>query len=611
MKCLLAAILALVMFSGCAAQTRQPETATETTVAEEGTQKLYDPSSAMEKATGGAIRGYTLDGSCVGAEQMGDGLLLFFSQEQQTRLVLCTGKGATVKAETTLDCVLTPGGGTVAVSDKGMAYYDPAAREVVLLGPQLQVATRTAVPQNLEGTPLLSQDLSVLYYFTGSDIRALDLETGTSRLLKSQQVLWQELVQCCFDDSVLVCQVGEADGDVYTSFLSAENGETLGTDPSMETLETCGDGYLLVRTSGTVREVLFGGLEEPLQALNIQLENETLYPALALGGAVTASQEETGVLLTLYSISSGRKTAEVTLPDIASVQFLQAQEQGVWFLGTQKETGGKGLYYWDAAKSAVEEETVYTGQRYTAQEPDTQTLKEYVDQARQMGNTYDVDIRVWEDAVEQPCDYGLEVEYQPLAIKNGLEALETALASYPEDFFKTLGAGTGHGKLHICLVRSISDDSTGVQYWGDGEAYIAIAIGSKVERTLYHELSHVLDTYIIARSQKYDEWNTLNPEGFAYDLSYSLYLSRTESEYLAEKDRAFINSFAMTYPKEDRATILEYAMLTGNEAYFASDTMQKKLATICQAIREAFSWEDREEVLPWEQYLAVPLNGNN
>lgn len=612
MKRLLAAILALVLLTGCAAQTppAEPSGGAATETAEPSLQ-LYDASDPIGEATAGAVRAYTTDAECTGMASMGSDLLLFFSQEQQTKLMLCAGKSCAVKAQILLDCPLSPGSGSVAVSDKGVAYYDAAANEVVLLGPQLQVATRIAAPQNLEGEPVLSQNLETLYYCTGSDIRAFDLGSGKSRLLMSQQALWQELIRCVFDDSVLVCQVGEADGDVFTCFLSTVNGETLGRDPAFETMDTYGDEYLLVRRSGTVEEVLLGTREETAQALHMDLEDRTMYPALALGGAVISGRSEEGLVLSLYSTASGTKTAEVTLPGISGLQTAQAQTEGFWFVAAEKETGNKRLYFWNPSQSTVEDETVYIGQRYTAASPDTQALAVCADQAREMGETYGVDVRVWEDAVAQPCDFALEAEYQPIAIQNGLAALEPALAAYPEDFFASLGGGTGSGKLHICLVRSISGDQPCVQYWGDGEAYIAIAIGTRVERTLYHAMSHVLDTFIIARSQAYDGWDALNPEGFAYDFNYNRYLSRTESEYLDETDRSFIDSFAMTYPKEDRAMILEYAMLPDNGGYFTSETMQRKLRTICEAIRESFGWEADARVFPWEQYLAEPLNGTD
>ena len=64
----------------------------------------------------------------------------------------------------------------------------------------------------------------------------------------------------------------------------------------------------------------------------------------------------------------------------------------------------------------------------------------------------------------------------------------------------------------------------------------------------------------------------------------------------------------MTYPKEDRARLMEYAMMPENESYFITDTMQAKLRTLCLAIREAYDLETATESFLWEQYLAEPIH---
>ena len=63
----------------------------------------------------------------------------------------------------------------------------------------------------------------------------------------------------------------------------------------------------------------------------------------------------------------------------------------------------------------------------------------------------------------------------------------------------------------------------------------------------------------------------------------------------------------MSFPKEDRARVMEYAMMEGNEHYFRSEIMQEKLLVLCKAIREAFGWKKSEEVFRWEQYLNEPI----
>ena len=59
----------------------------------------------------------------------------------------------------------------------------------------------------------------------------------------------------------------------------------------------------------------------------------------------------------------------------------------------------------------------------------------------------------------------------------------------------------------------------------------------------------------------------------------------------------------MSFPKEDRARIMEYAMLDGYDDYFTSPTMQAKLHQLCLGIRKAFNLEKSPDVYRWEQYL--------
>ena len=65
--------------------------------------------------------------------------------------------------------------------------------------------------------------------------------------------------------------------------------------------------------------------------------------------------------------------------------------------------------------------------------------------------------------------------------------------------------------------------------------------------------------------------------------------------------------YSMSFPKEDRARIMEFAMTEGNAACFQSKTMQAKLKLLCQGIREAFGLRKSPETFLWEQYLNESL----
>ena len=170
------------------------------------------------------------------------------------------------------------------------------------------------------------------------------------------------------------------------------------------------------------------------------------------------------------------------------------------------------------------------------------------------------------------------------------------------------------GKLRISLVRAVEtnaygapDTSKGIHYWIDGNAYMALTTGKTVEQSFYHNLSHILDTFVYSNSIHYDFWNDNNPEGFHYDECYTEYTAHADSPWLNEDDRAFIDAYSMTFDYEDRATVMEYALTEGMEHFFTSDTMQAKLNQLCMGIRQAFGWRKYEGTFPWEQYLQESL----
>ena len=63
----------------------------------------------------------------------------------------------------------------------------------------------------------------------------------------------------------------------------------------------------------------------------------------------------------------------------------------------------------------------------------------------------------------------------------------------------------------------------------------------------------------------------------------------------------------MSFPKEDRARIFEYALLPGNREVFTPERMQSKLLAVCTGIREAYGLKNDSRIFPWEQYLKNPL----
>ena len=87
-------------------------------------------------------------------------------------------------------------------------------------------------------------------------------------------------------------------------------------------------------------------------------------------------------------------------------------------------------------------------------------------------------------------------------------------------------------------------------------------------------------------------------------MSYALHRL---AKHLQDENRAFIDAYSMTFSHEDRAKVMEYAMMDGNESYFESEIMQAKLRQLCLGLRQAFGWKKYEGTFIWEQYLKESL----
>ena len=138
------------------------------------------------------------------------------------------------------------------------------------------------------------------------------------------------------------------------------------------------------------------------------------------------------------------------------------------------------------------------------------------------------------------------------------------------------------------------------------EGYICMVIDGYVLNadTVYHEFSHIIDRRLawdaqIREDALYSEerWMALQPEGFNYAMSYTdmpeALMRYTDTGY-------FIGNYSMTYPTEDRATLMAAAMMR-DERFESSAPMQEKMRFYAQCIRAAFQTEGWPETTAWER----------
>lgn len=621
MKRIFALFLALLMIlCGCAQNVSDPtqqESSVSTTPSTEPIPParpdfgLYEPGSTVETQTGGAVKYFPLEGmDYYAVEPMGDGLLLF-SGDDATTLTLLREESDPVTVE--LDCYLYPDC-TLRISEEGVCYFDNVTSEIVVLSPSLQEISRTPMPEDLVATPALSGDGKWAYYFSNSALRCFELDTGISRLLRDSVFAVQQIWGLHFDDTVLECFVLDGDQN-QCLFVSTQTGELLESYNTYPELETAGDQYFAEYFDSHLSQYLTGKRGEKPLSLQPGHSEVMIKPMLNVGGVLGIDYDDTGVALNYYDLDSSLCSAQTRLEGVGLPAWTMADQSTglIWVLAHDLNRTKQAMYCWDTPLSPSGNETSYLTPYYTASEPDKAGLTEIAKQAKALGEKYGVRIRVWEEAGKvQPDDYTFELEYLVPVYEKYLPALEKTLSAFPEGFLKKLGKSSSNGVVTISLVRQLLGNNAlgslttanGVHFWHDGSGYIAVPMGeTEIDQNLFHEIFHAIDSYVMAECVAYDNWPDLNPDEFIYDYSYVTNQFREDYQYLEDETRAFIDMYSMSYPKEDRARIFEYAMMEGNENFFQSDVMQLKLKTLCKGIREAFNLKKYTDPLPWEQYL--------
>lgn len=655
--------LALLLLAGCSKeQPQQPTEATQPTTVTEATIKptepgLYVPKSEIEEETEGAVRAYTLEnGEWFGLSSVGTDVLV----TGNNAMVLLTGEqGWSTKADVKNLSADTE----MDTYTSGVAYYNAATRTVTVLDVQLQSVAVKVLPEDIVGTPVISMIRNEAYYFNGSEIRAVELTAGAlrTRLLRQQSTMDALLPEDYFDGNVLSCQVKDATGAVRTEYFSSETGQTYSQDQAIDKMYTFQDQYYIERTDLQVQQRIFGVRNGERQSFLLEpAENMTLIPALEMGGMVSCTETEKGLDLSFYNLTTGLRTAQVSIPGAKAMKAIHSDGTYIWILAQEGEK--QQLLRWDISKSPVEDETMYIGPFYSPENPDVNGLQECVKLADTYESAYKVKLHIGTNAMKVTGDYTVVAEHQPQMVRTTLENLQPVLEQLQPVFAGLAAKGK---TVQIGLVRRIESGEDWVRFQHDKTWWFLISAQADMADALYQGMTVPIESHVIGNSRDYepDRWNLLNPPNFTYlnevntnsteptEETATEATKETEtpteatkktetpteatkkaekpteetkkskaadsktkdekvesvSNYLEGDTRAFVNAEAMNSISEDRRSIIYNAMIPDNAEMFKSPTMQAKLHRICIGIREAFDLQKSEKTYLWEQYLTTSL----
>ena len=600
MKRFLILLLLPLLLAGCS---RPPVTGTEPSTAPTVPEPsgLYDPESELEQSTDGAVQCYPLDDDTYSRIlPLGSDLLLV--SRDNTRLTLVTGANLVPVIEKEIPFHVQH----IQTSPEGVAYWDEESHTVIFLSTTLREISRLQLPRELIGQSWLSPEWDSLYYCTESSLRRLDLSSGISQLVTAQESSSQSVTGVFLNGSVVRCTLTDSDGTTLTRMISSANGEILWEGTSLYELASAGNDWFARVDQGVVQELLFGS-GDTIQNLWLEDTYNGLLPIPEQNAVLTYREAVWGNRVNYYDLATGRRTASVRLKGIQQIRDIcpDADGEGIWLLAQNASLGTDVICRWTPGDSPTGDLADYTQAHYTRDDPDTQGLHSLQAQLQALQDTHSISLLIGEAADAVPEGLSVETEYLVPAFQRYIPVLERLLAQFPEDFFAKAAQRTPSGLIHIALVRSFKgqvSDLPVLHFRQDGEIYLILQMDEDLQQNFYHSVSHMIETRLLSSCTALYDWDKLNPEGFSYDNDYRKNLDRDDVQYLQGADRGFIDTFSMSFAREDRARILEYACMPGNEELFQCRILQQKLQMLCAGIREAFFLDGSAYI--WEQYLA-------
>lgn len=557
---------------------------------EESSNLLYIPNEALESMVQPELR------------LLGNGLLLSEYKDQQLILKhISLEDGSLIAADSIpagAEATLRIGSGEIGVCDRERG-------EITILDESFQTLRTYPVAAGGEAW-YLNSELDTLYLFSSDrGVLALDLESGEERWLVDNA----SMVKCISRGSYwLVFEYTDRkDQKTYTRFLnpSTASMETMPLE-DVSAVARLGDLWLLQKGEDHVliREGTTG-------SASWEGSLRLLAPRHHLLGLDPSQRELTlfdtdGTFLSKCSLP--QNSHAVTGPDFVWSGYWQ----GYFFIDFMGPDCR--LMFWDV-DAPTEGENLEITPLGSAPVPEPVLEPALYRRAEELSQRFGVDIRIGEQCNLEYSHYNFYHLTDPAFVRHGLDVLENALSRYPDGFFSQLCYGSVDSirfELVGGLVRKDDDGSYPGAVAGFAQnvgSYYLVALEGFLfeEYTIYHELSHVIDKRLawdalLREDALYSEdaWLALHPEGFSYAMSYT--------DYPKEFDRYLeagyvVSGYSMSFPTEDRATLMESAMQGCTWIFEPGSKCREKLQFYSACIRDCFDTTGWPDTTAWEECL--------
>ena len=607
MKRFLILLLCLFLLTGCASDPQTPSSPeTEPSISQEQPGvPLLDQGKAAGKS-GNLLyipNPHVESMACPEIRLFGNGLLLYeHTMNGMLQLKRISLEDGTLLAEASYPMDASA---SVQVGNGLIGLCDSSNRQVLILNESLEQEMTYSVP--LEGEYwYLNQELETLYAFLDEGLLSYDLEAGQAHWL--------------LENAAFVQPFRMGSGYVLFSYTDRNDQKTCNrclnlSTASMETVPV--EGFI---SSGIRRGEQWLLRRDIASGTYILVDQENAVTFTCPEGLVELLSGKRQLLITdgsyrelsLYDLE-GNFLSRCTLSEtehasVGTDLVWSGYWQGYFFRDTYENTAH--LMFWDI-DTAQEGENLPVTSLDAVQAPESVVEKELYQQAADLSRRFGVDIRIAEQCALDYSHYQADVLLDPYQIRYALNVLDLAFNSYPEGFLSQLPFDTMQ-QIRIELVDNLRGkegmDTHPIDIGGFAQEnfdhYLIVFNSLSLDtQTVYHELSHVIDKHLewdaSLRPQALfseEAWLALQPEGFRYAGSYT---DMPDSIRAYEDSGYFISSYAMTFPTEDRATLMSVIM-SDKTVLEENPGMAEKMRYYAACIRDCFDTEGWPESTLWE-----------